>query len=104
MRYKLWRARSSISFNPRHAGVKIRGFRSRSSWSSTANPNRRQSNSVTDRGTSTQILVKKIYLYTEPRQSHYHQLLILKRQYSQHLIITKRKSFKLYKNTTTVST
>jgi hypothetical protein len=37
-----------MSFNPRHAGVKIRGSRSRSSWSSTANPNRRQSNSITD--------------------------------------------------------
>ena len=36
-----------MSFNPRHAGVRIRGSRSRSSWSSTANPNRRQSNSIT---------------------------------------------------------
>ena len=37
-----------MSFNPHHAGVNMKRSRSRSSWSATANPNRRQSKQITE--------------------------------------------------------
>ena len=49
-----------------------------------------------------QILRRIIYLDTEHRQSYYYQLLILRRLYSQPSIKVRRKSFELYKNSTTV--
>ena len=54
--------------------------------------------------TSIRASGSRIYLDTEPRQSHHHQSLILKRLRSQHSMTAKRKSFELYENTTTVFT